>query len=125
MSETQYLTEEVATVDRDDEGSILPEDIPIEYNGDEYVAQVRALATGEREKYKRLGADFEQMNSTAIGVLFDNHVETPDIDDADDVRFGIAVQIIQGILQTSGLPHGSDLRDQLEDRIEEAQAEGN
>lgn len=119
------LTSEVATVDRDDEGSILAEDVTVQYGGTEYDAKVVPMATGEWKKHQRHGADFEQMNLEAIRIIFDEYVEQPDVDAVEDVRFGIAIQLVQQVVERSGLSMGGDLQEKLEERIEEAQQSGN
>jgi hypothetical protein len=119
------LTSEVATVNRDDEGDILPEDVTVQYSGTNYDAKVVPMATGEWKKYQSHGADFEQMNTDAIEILFDDHITQPDVDNVEDVRFGLAVQLLEEVVEKSGLAMGNDLQNKLEDRVKEAQQSGN
>jgi len=119
------LTSDVATIDRDEEGEILAEEVTVDYAGTEYDAAVVPMATGEWKKHQRHGADFEQMNLEAIRIIFNEYIETPDVETVEDVRFGIAVQLVEKVVKRSGLSMGGDLQEALEERIEEAQQSGN
>lgn len=121
----EKLTADVATVNRDEDGEILPEPADVDYGGTTYEAMVVPMATGEWKRHQRNGADFEEMNLKAIETLFEEYVAEPDVENIKDVRFGIAVQLIQAVVESSGLAGGGDLEEKLEDRVADAQESGN
>ncbi len=121
-SDTPTLTDDVATVNRDETGDIVPENISIDYGGDTYTTTVRPLVAGHAIKYEQQhDADMDNFDTTAIDLIWSNHVVGLEAD-WKDVRVPIFMQVIEGITGQSDV--SDEVKDAISDR-EQSLEEGN